>query len=78
MIKTKALLTGEHLPGIAEKALPWSRAIRSIARFGACDIATVALIAALVVIVLCTSCGQKIRTVYEPVGRSASASLPGG
>jgi len=23
-------------------------------------------------------CGQKIRTVYEPVGRSASASLPGG
>ena len=54
MIKTKAQLTGEHLPGIAEKALPWSRAIRSIARFGACDIATVALIAALVVIVLCT------------------------
>ena len=54
MIKTKAQLTGEHLPGIAERALPWSRAIRSIARFGACDIATVALIAALVVIVLCT------------------------
>ena len=54
MIKTKAQLTGEHLPGIAEKALPWRRAIRSIARFGACDIATVALITALVVIVLCT------------------------
>lgn len=54
MIKTKAQLTGEHLPGIAEKVLPCSRAIRSIARFGACDIATVALIAALVVIVLCT------------------------
>ena len=54
MIKTKAQLTGEHLPGIAEKALPWRRTIRSIARFGACDIATVALITALVVIVLCT------------------------
>jgi hypothetical protein len=54
MIKTKTQLTGEHLPGIAEKALPWRRAIRSIARFGACDIATVALITALVVIVLCT------------------------
>jgi hypothetical protein len=53
MIKTKAL-TGEHLPGIAEKALPWSRAIRSIARLDAYDIATVALIAALVVIALCT------------------------
>ena len=47
-------LTGEHLPGIAEKALPWSRAIRSIARLDAYDIATVALIAALVVIALCT------------------------
>jgi hypothetical protein len=54
MIKTKVQLTGEHLPGIAEKALPWSRAIRSIARLDAYDIATVALIAALVVIALCT------------------------
>jgi hypothetical protein len=54
MIKTEAQLAGERLPGIAEKALPWSRAIRSIARFDACDIATVALIAALVVIALCT------------------------
>src|SRR5215468_11241190 len=54
MIKTKAQLAGERVPGIAEKALPWSRAIRSIARFDACDIATVALIAALVVIALFT------------------------
>jgi hypothetical protein len=54
MIKTKAQLTGEPLPGIAKKALPWSRAIRSTARFGACDIATVALVAGLVVIALCT------------------------
>src|SRR3974390_3792555 len=54
MIKTEAQLTGERLPGIAEKGLPWSRAIRSTARFDAYDIATVALIAALVVIALCT------------------------
>src|SRR5215475_4013905 len=54
MIKTKAQLIGERLPGIAANALPWSRAIRSIACFDACDIATVALIAALVVIALCT------------------------
>jgi hypothetical protein len=54
MIKTEGHLTGERPPGIAEKALPWSRAIRSIARLDAYDIATVALIAALVVIALCT------------------------
>ena len=54
MIRTKAQLIGEGVPGIAEKALPWSGAIRSIARFDACDIATVALIAALVVIALFT------------------------
>jgi hypothetical protein len=54
MIRTKAQLTGERLPGIAEKALPGGRAVRSIARFDACDIATVALIAALVVIASCT------------------------
>ena len=42
------------IPGIAEKASPWSRAIRWIARFDAYDIATVVLIAALVVIALCT------------------------
>jgi hypothetical protein len=42
MIKTEPQLTGERLPGIVEKALPWSRAIRSIARFD--DIATIALI----------------------------------
>lgn len=54
MIKTEGHLTGERLPGIVEKALPWSRAIRSIARLDAYDIATVALIAALVVIALWT------------------------
>jgi hypothetical protein len=54
MIKTKARLTGEPLPGIAEKAAPWSKAVRSIARLNACDIANVTLIAALVVIALCT------------------------
>jgi hypothetical protein len=42
MIKTEAQLTGERRPGIVEKALPWSRVIRLIARFDACDIATVA------------------------------------
>lgn len=54
MIKTEGHLTGERLPGIAEKALPWSRTIRSIARLDVYDIATVALIAALVVIALWT------------------------
>src|ERR1700747_1651914 len=54
MIRTKAQLTGERLPGIAEKALPGGRAVRSIARFDACDVATAALIAALVVIASCT------------------------
>jgi hypothetical protein len=49
MIKTKARLTGERSPGVAEKALPRSGAIQSIGRFDVCDIATVALIAALVV-----------------------------
>jgi hypothetical protein len=54
MVKTEPQLTGERRPGIAEKALPCSRVVQWIARFDACDIATVALIAALVVIVLCT------------------------
>src|SRR5215472_15821844 len=39
----------EPSSGIAEKALRRSRAIQSIARFDVCDIATVALIVALVV-----------------------------
>jgi hypothetical protein len=38
-------------PGVAS---PWSKTVRWIARTDACDIATVALIAALVVIALCT------------------------
>ena len=42
--------SGERLPRVAAKGLPWR-----IARFDACDIATFALIAALVVIVLCTA-----------------------
>src|SRR5260370_4515742 len=51
---TEAKLGGECSPGIAEKASPWSRAIRWIGRIDACDIATIVLIAALVVIALCT------------------------
>jgi hypothetical protein len=54
MIKTEPQPTGERRPGSAEKPLPCSRVPQSIARFDACDIATVALIAALVVIALCT------------------------
>src|ERR1700687_4500178 len=51
---TELELTGERTIGIAEKSLPWSRSARWIARFNAYDIATVVLIAALVVIALCT------------------------
>jgi hypothetical protein len=55
---TEAKLGGECIPGIAEKASPWrspwSKTIRWIARADACDIATVALIAALVGIALFT------------------------
>jgi hypothetical protein len=51
---TEARLSGECIPGIGEKASPWSKTIRWIARTDACDIATVALIAALVAIALCT------------------------
>src|SRR5260370_5616585 len=51
---TEAKLGGECIPGIAEKASPWSRAIRWIGRIDAHDIATVVLVAAVVVIALCT------------------------
>ena len=51
---TEAQLSGECIPGNAEKALPWSKAIRRTRRIDACDIATVVLIVALVVIALCT------------------------
>jgi hypothetical protein len=51
---TEAKLAGECVPGIAETASPWSKANRWIARVDAYDIATVVLIAALVVIALCT------------------------
>src|SRR6476661_41809 len=50
---TEAKPGGECIPGIA-KASPWSRAIRWIGSIDAYDIATVVLIAALVVIALCT------------------------
>src|SRR3984893_18987901 len=51
---TEPKLTGARISGTAEQALPWSKAIRFFARFGACDLATVVLIAALGVMVLCT------------------------
>jgi hypothetical protein len=51
---TEPKLTGARVSGTAEEALPWSKAVRFIARFGAYDLATVVLIAALAVIALCT------------------------
>jgi hypothetical protein len=51
---SEARLGGEYVPGSAEKASLWSKTTRWIARADACDIATVLLIAALVVIALCT------------------------
>ncbi len=51
---TELELTGERTPGIAERSFPRSRSTRWIARFNAYDIATIVLIAALVVIALCT------------------------
>jgi hypothetical protein len=54
MTETNAQFGEEPLPGIAERVLPTSKAIRSIARLDACDIATVALIAALAGIALWT------------------------
>jgi hypothetical protein len=51
---TEPKLTGACLSGTAEQALPCSKATRFFARFAACDLATVVLIAALGVIVLCT------------------------
>ena len=51
---TEPKLTGARISGTAEQALPWSKAIRFFTRFGAYDLATIVLIAALVVIALCT------------------------
>jgi dolichyl-phosphate-mannose-protein mannosyltransferase len=51
---TEARLGGECIPGSAGKASPWSKAMRWIAHIDAYDIATVVLIAALVIIALCT------------------------
>jgi hypothetical protein len=49
MIETKVRFAGGPSPGIAEKAVRRSGAMQSIVRFDVCDIATAALIAALVV-----------------------------
>ena len=51
---TDMKLTAERPLGIAEKSLPWNRSIFWIARFNAYDIATAVVIAALLVIALCT------------------------
>ncbi len=51
---TEAKLGDECIPGIAEKSSPWSRTIQWIARTDAWDVATVAVLTALVVIALCT------------------------
>ena len=51
---TEAKLGGACRPGVAGTVSPWSRAIRWIARIDAYDIATAVLLAALVVIALCT------------------------
>jgi hypothetical protein len=51
---TEVKLTGGYGPGLAEKPLPWRKAISWLARRSVYDIATVVLLAALVVIALCT------------------------
>lgn len=51
---TEPKLTGARISGTAEQALPRSKVARFFARFGAYDLATVVLIAGLVVIALCT------------------------
>src|ERR1700690_595397 len=51
---TEARLSGKCIPGIAKNALPWSKQLQRASRIDAYDIATVALIAALVAIALCT------------------------
>jgi len=51
---TELRLTGQRTPRIAEKKLAWPKSISWIARFNAYDIATALLIAALIVVALCT------------------------
>ncbi len=51
---TEVRPTAERAPGIADKSLSRSKSASWIARFNAYDVATVVLIAALVVIALCT------------------------
>jgi hypothetical protein len=53
-------LSGEGIPGSADKALPWGKEIQQTARTHVYDIATVVLVAALVVIALCTFKGYAI------------------
>src|SRR5664279_794122 len=51
---TEVKLTGGYSPGLAEKPLLWRKAISWLARRNGCDIATGTLLAALVVVALCT------------------------
>jgi len=51
---TEPKLAGARISGTAEQPLPWSKPIRLFTRFGAYDLATVVLIAALAVISVCT------------------------
>jgi hypothetical protein len=51
---TEVKLAGIPVPGVAKRASTWRGAAPWIARFESCDIATVALLAALVVIALLT------------------------
>ncbi len=46
--------TGHAVPGIAGGSSRWSRPLSRIARLGAHDVVTIALIAALAVLALCT------------------------
>ena len=51
---SEARSTAERAPGIAGKSLIWGKSVSGIARLDVCDIATIVLIAALVVLALCT------------------------
>ena len=51
---TEERLTGDAAPGVAGRSSMWSRPIFRIARFDVYDVVTTALIAALVIVALCT------------------------
>ena len=57
---TEVKLTGVLVPGVAKRASTWRGPAPWIARFESCDIATVALLAALVIIALLTYKGYAI------------------